>query len=197
MASDYDDELWALVADEPAPPPAHLVRFVGSLGRREGAVLDLGCGDGRLTPALRGRHIVGADVSPVALERAGTRLSGQDIELVEIHPGAVMPFDDEAFDLVLAAETIEHVVDVEALLGEARRVLRPGGELALTTPAHSRRTGASVLLRGFARRFDPLAPHVRFFSRASLSAVLHDGGFEVRSLRRRRGTLLARAVRTG
>lgn len=197
MPSEYDDELWELVPDDPGPPPRHLVEFVDSLGRRDGAVLDLGCGDGRLTRHLRGRHIVGADVSAVALDRARRRLAKSDIELAELTPGAVLPFPDGSFDLVLCAETIEHVVDTETFLAEARRVVAPDGEIAVTTPAHGRRTGLSLLLRGFERSFDPLSPHVRFFSRDSLRALLDETGFDVQSVRRTRGTLLARATRRG
>lgn len=195
MASEYDDELWELVPEEPGPPPAHLTGFVQSLGRREGSVLDLGCGDGRLTLELRAGRVVGADVSRVALDRARARVAGHDIELVELTAGTVLPFDDGAFDLVLCAETIEHVVDTQALLSEARRVLKPGGELAVTTPAHGRITGLSLFLRGFERAFDPLSPHLRFFSRNSLTALLGEMGFAVRSVRRSSGTLLARATR--
>jgi ubiquinone/menaquinone biosynthesis C-methylase UbiE len=148
-----------------------------------------------LTRHLRGRSIVGADVSRVALERARRRLAKSDIELVELTPGAVLPFPDGAFDLVLCAETIEHVVDTETFLAEAHRVTAPGGEIAVTTPAHGRRTGLSLLLRGFERSFDPLSPHVRFFSSESLRGVLGDGGFEVRSVRQAKGTLLVRAGR--
>jgi ubiquinone/menaquinone biosynthesis C-methylase UbiE len=195
LPSEYDDEMWELVPEDTGPPPEHLVEFVESLGRRDGAVLDLGCGDGRLTLSLRGRRIVGADVSRVALDRARPRVSERDIELVELTPGAVLPFDDGTFDLVLLAETIEHVVDVQTLLSEARRVLRPGGELAVTTPAHGRRTGLSMLTRGFERTFDPLSPHVRFFTRRSLSGLLGEMGFDVQSVTRERDTLLARATR--
>jgi ubiquinone/menaquinone biosynthesis C-methylase UbiE len=195
LPSTYDDELWELVPEEPGPPPKHLVKFVESLGRRDGAVLDLGCGDGRLTLGLRGRRIVGADVSRVALDRARGRVAERDVELVELTPGAVLPFDDGTFELVLLAETIEHVVDVQALLSEVRRVLAPRGEIAVTTPAHGRRTGLGMLLRGFERAFDPLSPHVRFFSRQSLEGLLEEMGFDVRPVKTEKGTLLARATR--
>jgi ubiquinone/menaquinone biosynthesis C-methylase UbiE len=195
LPSRYDDELWELVPEDPGPPPKHLVEFVHSLGRRDGAALDLGCGDGRLTLELRAREIVGADVSRVALDRARGRFAERDVELVELTPGAVLPFGDGSFDLVLLAETIEHVVDVQSLLSEVRRVLRPGGEVAVTTPSHGRRTGVSMLLRGFERSFDPLSPHVRFFSRQSLRALLDEMGFDVKSVKTANGTLLARATR--
>jgi ubiquinone/menaquinone biosynthesis C-methylase UbiE len=195
LASEYDDELWELVPDDPGQPPGHLIEFVRELGPREGAVLDLGCGDARLTLYVRADRVVGADVSRVALDRARRRMSDGDIELVELTPGAVMPFQDGTFDLVLLAETLEHVVDAQTLLSEARRVLRPGGEIAVTTPAHGRLTGLTLLLRGFERSFDPLSPHIRFFSRDSLRSLLDEMGFDVQSVARRRGTLMARAKR--
>jgi SAM-dependent methyltransferase len=182
VPSRYDDELWELVPDEPGPPPEHLRAFVRSLGRAERA-LDLGCGDGRLTVELDAGELTAADVSPVALERARRRLP--DASLVELEPDGALPFEDGAFDLVLCAETIEHVRDVQLLLSEARRVLRPGGELALTTPAR----------RALMRPPEPLSPHLRHFTRRSLAGLLDGLGFEVSSLERRAGTLLARATR--
>jgi 2-polyprenyl-3-methyl-5-hydroxy-6-metoxy-1,4-benzoquinol methylase len=102
-----------------------------------------------------------------------------------------LPFVDGEFELVLCAETIEHVRDVQLFLSEVRRVLRPGGGLALTTPEVSRWR----LLVGFERELDPLSPHVRFFTRRSLSSLLDAMGFTVDSMRRRHGTLLVRATR--
>jgi SAM-dependent methyltransferase len=195
LPSEYDDELWQLVPDEDGPPDQALADFVHGLGRVEGAALDLGCGDGKLTGELRARRIVGADVSDIALERAQRRLKALDIELAPLTPDRALPFADNEFDLVLMAETIEHVVDVQMLLSEVRRVLAPGGRLAITTPAHGRRTGLSLLLRGFERAFDPLSPHVRFFSAASLGGLLDDLGFDVESIRSRGGTLFAVAKR--
>jgi SAM-dependent methyltransferase len=182
MGSRYDDELWELVPLEPGPPPEHLVAFVRGLGPVERA-LDVGCGDGRLTAELQAAQVTAADVSAVALDRARERLPGA--VLVELDPDSPFPLGDAAFDLVLCAETVEHVRDVQLFLSEIRRVLRPGGELALTTPA----------ARPLGRPEDPLSPHLRRFTRRSLRRVLAALGFEVRSLERRAGTLLARASR--
>ena len=146
-------------------------------------VLDLGCGDGRLSGEIDATELTAADVSATALERARRRLPVARI--VELEPDAPLPFDDGAFDLVLCAETIEHVRDVQLLLSEVRRVLRPGGVLAATTPANL----------PLGRRPDPLSPHLRFFTRRSLRRVLGELGFEVESLRRRSGTLLVRVTR--
>jgi SAM-dependent methyltransferase len=182
LTSRYDDELWELVPDDPGPPPEHLREFVRSLGRIERA-LDLGCGDGRLTAELDAGELTGADVSAVALDRARGRVPGA--RLVGVDPDAALPFEDGEFDLVLLAETLEHVRDVQLFLSEARRVLRPGGTLAITTPATGR----------LMRPPDPLSPHLRFFTRESLARLLDELGFELASLERRAGTLLARATR--
>ena len=182
MPSRYDDELWELVPGDQGPPPEHLREFVRALERAERA-LDLGCGDGRLTAELDAVEVTAADVSAVALERARRRLPAASF--AELEPDGPLPFEDGAFDLVLCAETIEHVRDVQLLLSETRRVLRPGGTLALTTPA------APVLMRPP----DPLSPHLRFLTRRSLRALLGELGFHVASLERRAGTLLARATR--
>jgi O-antigen biosynthesis protein len=192
MSSAYDDDLWRLVPEDPGPPPAQLADFVKGLGR-VGAALDLGCGDGRLSALLDAEQLTLADVSDVALERAARRLP--TARTVAFDPDAPLALPDNAFDLVLCAETIEHVRDVQLLLSEARRVLRPGGRLAVTTPAHSRLTGLDVLARGFERRFPPLSPHLRFLTRRSLAGLLDELGFEVESVRRSRGSLLAVAAR--
>ena len=178
--SRYDDDLWERVPGHDHPPPAHIAEFVRGLGDAERA-LDLGCGDGRLTAELRAREVIAADASRVALERA----RGRGIETVLVQPDEPLPFGDNSFDLALCAETLEHVRDVQLLLSELRRVLRPGGRLALTTPA-------SAPLR---RPEHPFSPHIRFFTKRSLRAALDATGFDVESLARRRGTLLVVARR--
>ena len=139
-------------------------------------------------------ELVVADVSRVALERAGRRL-GERAATVELEPDAPLPLGDGEFDLVLLADVIEHVRDVQLLLSEARRVLRPGGRLAVSTPAHGRLTALRLLVRGFETGFDPLSPHLRFLTARSLRRLLDALGFDVESLARRRGDLVAVARR--
>jgi ubiquinone/menaquinone biosynthesis C-methylase UbiE len=165
---------------------------VRGLARAERA-LDLGAGDGRLAALIDAGELIVADVSAVALGRARRRLP--DARAVELDPDAPLPLGDGEVDLVLCADTLEHVRDVQLLLSEARRVLRPGGRLAVITPAHGRLTALGLLVRGFETGFDPLSPHLRFLTRGSLRRLLSELGFEVESLRRRRGDLLALARR--
>ena len=182
----YDDELWELVPEDPGPPPGHLSEFVGSLAPAERA-LDLGIGDGRLAAAIETAHLTGADVSQVALDRARKRVAGA--ELVLVNPDEPLPFGDNEFDLVTCIETIEHVRDVQLAFSEIRRVLRPGGRLAMTTPASSR---WRVMLHGIE---PPFSPHVRSFTRRTLRDVLEGMGFQILSLETVERTLLVLAVR--
>jgi len=180
------------VPEDAGPPPAHLTAFARSLDGFA-RVLDLGAGDGRLSVELDARELTLADVSGVALARAAARLPHAAI--VEMDPDEPLALEDSAFDLVLCAETLEHVRDVQGLLSEARRVLAPGGTLAVTTPAHGRRTGLSVAVRGFEHAFDPLSPHLRFFTARSLAGLLDAMGFDPGPVQTRAGTLLARPTR--
>jgi SAM-dependent methyltransferase len=181
MASRYEDELW-----EPVPnrrqPPRDLADWVGSLEPARHA-LDLGCGDGVVSAAVPAEQLTLADVSPVALTRARERLPAA--EAVELEPDEPLPFADGAFDLVICTETIEHVHDLQLFPSEVRRVLAPGGRLAVTTPAN----------RFLIRAPDPLSPHLRHLTKRSLRALLERMGFDVQALRRRRGGLFAVAAR--
>jgi SAM-dependent methyltransferase len=187
--SRFDDDLWELVPDA-GPPPRHLARFVRGLPDVRDA-LDLGCGDGRLTKEIKAERVVGADVSERALSRARGRMP--EAEFVQLTPDEPLPFLDGSFDLVVSVETIEHVRDVQLFLSEARRVLRPGGTLALTTPAHGRLTALRALWSGFEEVFDPLSPHLRFFTARSLERLLDALGFDVAPLKREEGSFLASA----
>jgi ubiquinone/menaquinone biosynthesis C-methylase UbiE len=181
MASRYEDELWELVPDG-RRPPRDLANWVGSLEPARHA-LDLGCGDGAVSAAVPAQQLTLADVSAVALARARGRLPAA--EAVELEPDTPLPFADGMFDLVVCTETIEHVHDLQLFLSEVRRVLEPGGRLAVTTPAN----------RFLIPARDPLSPHLRHLTKRSLRGLLERMGFDVEDLRRSRGGLFALVAR--
>lgn len=108
-------------------------------------VLDLGCGGGRhaYACARAGARVVALDADAAslgevlgllgAMGEAGELPSGAAGAAVGAD-GARLPFGDESFDVVIAAEVLEHVADDAAVLAELARVLRPGGVVALTVP---------------------------------------------------------------
>jgi ubiquinone/menaquinone biosynthesis C-methylase UbiE len=167
------------------------------------ALLDIGCGAGEFSEAVRdaGAQPIAVDVAREALRRARERVPGLDARLWT--PGEPLPLQDNAVDTIWAGEVIEHVADVAPWLSELRRVLRPRGTLLLTTPHHGPGTLLRLTLRPrrFAEHFDPRSGHVRFFSPHTLRGLLDDLGFDVAELRTAggppglRSTILARAVR--
>ena len=178
--ADWHEEVWAAV-----PPDAVPERFEQRLellmadvieGQR---VLDLGCGDGRFSAALvgAGADVVGADASAEAIRRA--RVIAPEAEFVQSEEGAPLPFADGSFDLVWCGETLEHIVDVAQVLGEVKRVLRPGAMLLATTPNHARLVVAVEALAGrpLERRLDPRSDHLRFFTAHTLRELLSGAGF--------------------
>jgi SAM-dependent methyltransferase len=164
-------------------------------------VLDLGCGAGRFTGALRdaGAEAIGAELAEAALERARANVPGGDFRLVE--PDGSLPLGHGEVDLVWCSEVLEHVADTAGFLLEARRVLRRGGRLLLTVPFHARGQAALLALTRFEAHFDPLGQHLRFYTRRSLRAALDACGFpgaEVHGMGGVPGArrmLVARAVR--
>ena len=103
----------ALMERVPAPPGSRL--------------LDLGCGDGRITEALareRGLSVVGLDASPEMVRATVAR----GIEAVEASANAI-PLPDASFDVVFSNAALHWVDDHPAVIRHIARVLRPGGRL--------------------------------------------------------------------
>ena len=178
MRAFYED-VWAELPDDPEPW-AWKRRRALLLGEAKAGerVLDLGCGAGRFLAALRdaGADPVGVELAEGALERARRNVPGAELHL--LGPGGEIPLEDATVDLVWCSEVLEHVPDTAALVSEARRVLRTGGRLLITTPSHDLPRRGLIGLARFDEHFDPLGQHVRFYSRRSLARVLDAFAFE-------------------
>lgn len=103
--------------------PLRLEALAGGLDLpRGGRVLDYGCAE------MPYRQFFGSDVVFVGADLPGN----PDAEL-ELRPDGSVPVEDESFDAVLSTQVLEHVSDPTLYLSECHRVLRPGGELLLST----------------------------------------------------------------
>ncbi|QXJ22955.1 methyltransferase domain-containing protein [Actinomadura graeca] len=140
MAKDFDlyeRELWAGRAPAYERGFAHVTRYmVGPLLDAAGVaagtrLLDVGTGPGVVSAAAAGRgaSVTAMDADPDMADTARRNVPGLDVR-VAVLPD--VPFADAAFDAVAGNFVINHVGSPEVVLAELRRVLRPGGRLALS-----------------------------------------------------------------
>jgi len=173
-----DDDLAASIQ-----PPAYLAlqaetlfSYLPSLpGRR---VCEIGIGQGRLfekLSAARPASLTGIDISVAYLRRhAPQARPGLSLALANAEN---MPYSDE-FDVIIASEILEHVLNVGDLLISLNRSLVKGGKLFVRVPYKED-------LRQYARQNGCPYPfvHLRSFTRSSLVDLLRHAGFRARRLR--------------
>ncbi|MGA5318722.1 class I SAM-dependent methyltransferase [Streptomyces pseudogriseolus] len=164
---------------------------VAELGLREGGrVLDAGCGTGRALPALRGAVgrsgvVLGADLTPAMLREAARAGRDRDGALL-LTDVARLPLRSSSLDAVFAAGLIAHLPQPGENLREIRRVVRPGGTLALFHPV-----GRAALAARQGRRLAP--DDLR--AEPNLRALLTSAGWRMTSYVDEDTRFLALAVR--
>lgn len=107
-------------------------------------ILDIGCGEGRhtISACLYERvHAIGLDLSLPDLHTARGRYGEFDVAEDSYRranflaaSALKLPFADAYFDQVICSEVLEHIHDYKSVLGEIRRVLKPGGLFAVSVP---------------------------------------------------------------
>ncbi len=146
--------------------PERIPLFQAAIGRGR-RVLDLGCRSGAFTRHfLEGNELVGLDVDRVALAKAAEL----GIEPVVANVEEPLPFPDRSFDAVVAGELLEHLRFPDAVVSEARRVLRPGGVIVGSVPNAFRLQSRLRFLRGRPPEDDPT--HLHMFSPGVLRELL-------------------------
>jgi len=110
--------------------------FASVLRRQDARVLDVCCGTGDMTFALRRQaaestaKILGVDFSHAMLQRANGKAAGKSLGWVEAD-ALCLPFPDQQFDLITAAFGFRNLADYDAGLREMVRLLRPDGECGI------------------------------------------------------------------
>ena len=150
-------------------------------------VLDIGCGNGRhsFEALRRGAVVVATDLDESALAEvrqmacamvaAGEVQEGGSLETVTADARS-LPFDDATFDVVIAAEVLEHIHEDRGALRELHRVLRPGGLIAVTVP---RWWPERVCWALSSEYHDVPGGHIRIYRRRQLTDRLRQTGFVV------------------
>jgi len=144
----------------------------------EDALLEVGCGGGLLLrDALAlGARVTGIDHSQEMAELARERAPGAEVLVAAAEE---LPFADQAFTAVAMSIVFFFFARPLVVLGETRRVLRPGGRLAIYTTAPE--------LRGTPAAPEPLASRGHFYSDGELAELGRAAGFDDLTVENRRG----------
>ncbi len=142
--------------------------------RKNGRVLDLGCGSGQFLLELKNlgwRELFGTDFSERAVLTA--RSHGLDVRLGEIEK---ISFKKDFFHAITLHHVFEHLPKPVETLRELKRILAPGGELILTVPNTS-----GVLSRIFRKNWSgyEIPRHFYNFNEKNLRMILEHAGFRV------------------
>jgi SAM-dependent methyltransferase len=139
------------------PAPRFLLRravILESLIRLpRGRLLEIGSGAGSLLADL---HKAGFTCEAVETSEEARALSAKllaDLSKIVVHP-ELPKGEDGKFDLLFSFEVLEHIADDAAALRDWMRLLRPGGRVLLSVPAHAKKWTATDIWAGHVRRYD-------------------------------------------
>ncbi|MBY8878134.1 class I SAM-dependent methyltransferase [Actinacidiphila acidipaludis] len=112
-------------------------------------LLDAGTGPGTVAAAAwaRGAVVTAIDAEPSMVERAAEAVPEADVRLAVLPE---LPFEDRAFDVAVANFAVNHVARPRKAVAELRRVVRPGGRIAVTVWAYPPAPGQALLGRAAA-----------------------------------------------
>ena len=148
-------------------------------------MLDIGCGGGILSEPLArlGAQMVGADPSRenIAVARAHAQESGVVVDY-RATTAEDLAAAAERFDVVLAMEVVEHVVDVDAFVATCASMVKPGGLMIAATLNRTLKSFALVIVGAeYVLRWLPRGTHQwdKFVTPEELEAAIERGGLQV------------------
>jgi 2-polyprenyl-6-hydroxyphenyl methylase/3-demethylubiquinone-9 3-methyltransferase len=170
--------------------PGRLAYFRNVLTRRLGAgvaglrVLDIGCGGGFLAEqfAALGCQVTGVDPSPASVDTARAHAAGRGLPIdYRVGAGEELPVEDAAFDVACCCDVLEHVADLDRVISETARVLKPGALYLFDTinrTRTSRLLAIKVMQQWRLTRLTDVALHDwnMFITPAELASVLERHG---------------------
>lgn len=170
---------WAEL-QEPLSGPLWVAMLDACHVGRGTALLDVGCGGGgaELIADERGARITGLDAAQNSIALARSRLPDADFRVGDMD---ALPFDDAAFDAVIAVNSIQFVADAERALAELVRVAKPGGYVSVAIFAGPDKVDEDVVFNAIADLLPPPKPsfpEYRFSEPGLLGRMLEEAGLD-------------------
>ena len=142
-----------------------------------GALLDVGCATGSFVAAARA---AGFEARGIDISAESTRYGREVLDLpLDVGDLYEQRYPSETFDIVTLWATLEHLVDPNRFLSEARRLLVPGGRIAFSVPNH---VSLNQRLLGRRDRYVGV-DHVNYFTATTARRILNRHGFSTETIR--------------
>ncbi|MBT3354337.1 MAG: class I SAM-dependent methyltransferase [Candidatus Scalindua sp.] len=145
-------------------------------------LLDVGCGDGGFALKIKDKFskIYGAEIAKEAALIA--RKQNVSASLVDLNLS--LSYQNNIFDAVTCLDVIEHLLDPDSFIEEIYRVLKPAGQLVLTTPnIRNFRNLYTLVFKGIFPQTSPDTfvwggGHLHFFTREDIKSIFKKAGFK-------------------
>lgn len=162
-------------------------------------ILDAGCGNGKLGSEIKqavGAEVYGVDISSENCKKS----SSEGLITKEANLNEKIPFEDKFFDAVFAGDIIEHLINPDQFLKEAKRVLKENGCLIIITPNLASWHNRLLLLLGlmpygietsieknfgfgmFKTKMNKPAGHLRGYTLGAIKEMLEYYGFKIEKI---------------
>jgi methionine biosynthesis protein MetW len=151
---------------------------VSELIPEKSKILDIGCNDARILNFLKNPNYFGIDIN-------NDRISESDIKKIKFKQADLnkdeLPFKNEKFDFILLLDVLEHVVNPQKLLLEAKKKLSSSGKLIITLPNDYHLLNKIRFVFNKHLTENPFAPygHLHYFPIKSGEKFLKENGFKI------------------
>lgn len=184
MAFDYQKKIWGSSKNKFSISTLQYLKlkwFTADVQLNKESLLDLGCGIGNLTAALKKEKpslkVTGIDINKKAIKKANTLFPQTNFLKADI---SNLPFKNNTFEIITGFDILEHLSNPKKVLKEVYRILKKGGIVHFSTPLEGQ-PGTLYWLLSYLNWHgkEKYAGHQQKFSRSSFLKLIKKSGFKI------------------